>query len=109
MIYINTSTNLQEFYVPVTAPTQTAIFRLVGTVNKQEVYNSQIENKINSAQYFLARIAIEQSGIEAGEYEYTLTNTDGVIVGCGLADVGSYGNRSVEEYNNPITYEQYEQ
>lgn len=45
--------------------------------------------------------------IASGSYEYTISKGN-VVIGTGLLEVGSSAGR-VREYNNNITYEQYEE
>lgn len=58
-------------------------------------------------EYYFPQVTLPQ-GVEQGEYEYSLQNSDGLELDCGVAMVGDYFSED-EQYNEEITYKEYEQ
>lgn len=80
-------------------------FTLKNTTDLSVIYSASVTDKETSEQFYVFDITLP-SGIPDGEYEYSLTDDD-VVLSSGLVTIK--GNASVPtEYNQDITYEQYE-
>lgn len=80
-------------------------FTLKNTTDLTTIYSEEVTDKETSEQFYVFDITLPD-GIPDGEYEYSLTEGDSVL-SSGLVTIK--GNASVPtEYNQDITYEQYQ-
>ena len=106
MIYLNNTTDAQVVYVPRdTEFTGTLIFNARSTVGLDiPITATMLDLQVHRLCYTLAVTLPE--GIASGEYEYVLT-ANGQKVSTGVLVVLD-SPAQAEQYNQTITYEQYE-
>lgn len=106
MLYLNDTTYAQRVVLPRNTEASGAIsMRLVSTIDHtSEVFPSVIDLAVLTRFYVVA-ISLP-SGTQQGEYEYELSQ-GGKVVSSGLVIIGMTPTRPTE-YNQVITYEQYE-
>jgi hypothetical protein len=106
MIYLNNSTATQVVYVPATSikVDGTLTFTLKNTIDNNEPISVSVTSTNESDIYYKFNLSLTAK-IQEGEYEYELKKgtTD---LEQGLAIVGDSSQK--KEYNNIISYEQYE-
>lgn len=106
MIYLNNTTEAQAVFIPRDTEASGLLrLKMRSTVGLDiPVSVAAIDLDVHRLCYQLGITLPE--GIAPGEYEYTLT-ADGETVSTGVMVV-TEGEKKPEQYNNEITYEQYE-
>lgn len=104
MIYLSNTSGSQSVMIPKDRESiGTMVFSAQSTMNLTS-FDREVVNIGSSALYFNISFLLED-GIPAGEYEYTLTDDEGLL----SSGVMVVGDLSIPvEYNNEVTYEQYE-
>ena len=106
MIYLNNTTDAQVAYIPRdTDFTGTLSLKLKSTVDLDTPYQSATVLDLNVFRTVYAVAVSLPEGIQGGEYQYELS-AGGVTVSTGVLIIGDYA-ADREQYNKPITYEQY--
>lgn len=105
MIFLAHTTEKQPVYIPKTARHAEAdvFLKLFSTMSLVGMV-AEVELIEDTSIYHLVNVKLP-SAIGEGEYEYDLLDKRGIL-STGIAVVGE--PRKVVEYNNAITYEQYE-
>lgn len=104
MLYI-TSDNIQQIYVPRNGYTaQPVNFEAVSTSDRGIGVSFALHKAQTSGAFFLVTIGLPQ-GLHEGEWEWTLTLTDGATI-TGLLKVAASEAEAVQ-YNKEIQYTQY--
>lgn len=104
MIYLSNTTQAQSVMIPKERSSKgTLVFSAQSTMNLT-IFEKEVVNISSSALYFNVSLTLED-GIPAGEYEYILTDEEGVL----SSGIMVVGDLSIPvEYTNEVTYEQYE-
>jgi hypothetical protein len=106
MLYLDATQDAQRVFIPRTTDGLGELrLELRSTVNLDTVVNAVVYDVLTSAQYYVLAVVLPADAVK-GEYRYTLT-AGGKAVATGLAVVGDYGASRVQ-YDNIITYEQYQ-
>lgn len=82
------------------------ILKIRNTTDLQEIYNSEVTDKGTSGSYYTFDITLPEDIVD-GEYEYILSDNDDVL-STGIITIQGKDTYPKEQYNKPITYEQYE-
>lgn len=107
MLYLDATQDAQRVFIPRTTDGLGELrLELRSTVNLGTVVNAVVYDVLTSAQYYYVLAVVLPADAVKGEYRYTLT-AGGKAVATGLAVVGDYGASRVQ-YDNIITYEQYQ-
>lgn len=104
MVYVNNTTDVQIMYIPksVRDANGKVYFSAYSTMNLQG-FSFHSEEEESSSLYHLVAIELPND-IKDGEYEYTLSDNNGIL-STGLLVIG--GLSKAVEYKNEIQYEQY--
>lgn len=104
MIYLRHTTDLQRLYIPKDGRDAQGcvLLKAISTVNQFEFsFYAAEENDFVHYHHLIVELA---ENIPSGEYEYTLSDEDGVL-STGLLVIGDL--EIPTEYNKEIAYEQY--
>lgn len=105
MIYLKNIQEKQGKHIPKYREKVGNVSFILRSTIEQTTYTEVLDSLADySSRYFLADITLP-SGMADGEYEYTLSDTKGILSE-GVIVIGDYGRAN--EYDNIITYEQYE-
>lgn len=104
MIYLEHTTEMQKVYIPKTwRRSEGMVFlHLFGTTNLVNLIK-EVELLEETSAYHIIEVSLPHV-IAEGEYEYDLKDDNGLL-STGVAVVGEPDK--VIEYNNAVTYEQY--
>lgn len=104
MIYLINTTETQTVAIPKERVENGALMFVAQSTMNLNTFELEAVNISSSSLYFNISLALPQ-GLPAGEYEYALTDNDGVL----SSGVMVVGDLSIPvEYINETTYEQYE-
>lgn len=109
MIYLTNTTEAQAVFIPasITMPEPGALtFEMRSTVDLDTPLQAAVVDLQLHALYYDVAVSLPE-GITPGEYEYTLAS-GGTVYSRGLLLVVSGGQVGKSEYNENITYEQFE-
>lgn len=104
MIYLKHTTDLQRMYIPKDGRDAhgSVFFKAFSTLNQFGFSFYAVEENSFSL-YHMVLVELKEN-IPSGEYEYTLSDEEGVL-STGLLIIGDLENPT--EYNKEIAYEQY--
>lgn len=105
MLYLKNITDAQELMIPRDGDMSSGFMSLIlkSTID-MAVRSFQVSSDRTSQHYFKLSVNL-QADMPNGEYEYSLMNGQ-ILLSRGLLIIGE--NVRMSEYNNTITYEQYE-
>lgn len=106
MLYLSNTPEAQELAVPknVEVPSGELSFRAKSTIDLATEIDLNVVDLSISDLYMHLAVTVP-AGIPVGEYEYTVS-VDGDVLATGLLMVGEFGR--ADEYEKPITYDQYD-
>ena len=103
MIYLNNTSEVQTMFIPKSVrDSEGKVFFKAFSTGTLQGFSFHVREMESTAIYHM--VSAELPKIADGEYEYTLSDEEGVL-STGILVIG--GQSEPVEYNNNMTYEQY--
>lgn len=110
MIIANKGRYSQKVFIPRSGEgvteNESVVFEVVNTITRETIFSNEVELMNDSTRYYTFLVTFGQ-GLDVGEYEYKLSNTEGgKILSTGIIRLCE--DTESAEYEQEIKYKQYE-